>query len=65
MKRLFLLFALVCMALFGTSAHAAVDTALSGTVTDMGTFWASIYALLVTVVVAGIGLAYVRKLRGR
>lgn len=49
--------------LAAANAHAAVDTALSGGVTDIGTFWDSIYDLKLVVAIAIIGIAWFKKLR--
>jgi hypothetical protein len=41
----------------------AIDTALSGCVSDIAAFWITVAAVVTTVVVFGIGIAYVKKLR--
>jgi len=47
------------------NAHAAVDTALSGLVTDMTTYWGTIQTLVLAVVIFGIGIAFAKRLRSR
>jgi len=64
MKRLLTLGLVALLALTGT-AHAAVDTALSGLVTDMTTYWGTIQALVLTVVIFGIGIAFAKRLKSR
>lgn len=47
------------------NAHAAVDTALSGLVTDMTTYWGTIQTLVLAVVIFGIGIAFAKRLKSR
>jgi len=53
------------LALVTAKAHAAVDTALSGLVTDMTTYWGTIQTLVLAVVIFGIGIAFAKRLRSR
>jgi len=53
----------VLFALFGGSAQAAIDTAISGAVTDVSGLWDTIKALLIAVTIAIIAIAYLRKLK--
>jgi len=46
-------------------AHAAADNALSGAVTDMTTYWGTVSALVITVVLFGIGIAFAERLNSR
>jgi hypothetical protein len=45
------------------SAFAAIDTSLSTPVTDISAYWTTIQAVLLTVAVFMIGLAFLNKLR--
>lgn len=47
------------------TGHAAVDTELSGAVTDTTTFWGTVYDLKLAILIAGVGLAFLAKLKGR
>jgi len=60
-------FALIAglVALVTAQAHAAVDTALSGLVTDMTTYWGTIQTLVLAVVIFGIGIAFAKRLKSR
>lgn len=54
------------LALAGASlGHAAVDTELSGAVTDTTTFWGTVYDLKLAIMIAGIGLAFLAKVKSR
>lgn len=44
---------------------ATIDTALSGAVTDMTAYWGTVSALVVTVVLFGIGIAFAKRLKNR
>jgi len=44
---------------------ATIDTALSGAVTDMTSYWGTVSALVVTVVLFGIGIAFAKRLKSR
>jgi len=59
----FILGYFLSMFVFAVSSMAAVDTALSTGVTDLGTFWDSIYDLKLLVAIALIGLAWFKKVR--
>lgn len=59
------LIALLAVVAMTANAHAAVDTALSGLVTDMSTYWTSIQTLVLTVVIFGIGIAFAKRLKSR
>jgi len=70
MKALKMVFKIVAAALLATfmlaiPASAAVDTALSGAVTDVTTFWGTILDLLIAVAIAGVAITFFLKLRRR
>jgi len=48
-----------------STSHAAIDTALSGLVTDMTTYWGTVSALVLTVVIFGIGISFAKRLKSR
>lgn len=64
MKSKFILASAAVLGLVSTS-HAAVDTALSGAVTDMTNYWGTVSALVITVVLFGIGIAFAKRLKSR
>lgn len=47
----------------GINAHAAVDTALSGAVTDYSGFWTTIYNLKITIALGVIGVVWLKRIR--
>lgn len=55
----------IAAVLFGTqpSAHAALDTNITGIVTDLTTFFGSIQTLVIAVVVFGLAIGYAKMLR--
>lgn len=46
-----------------TSNHAALDTNITGIVTDLTTFFGSIQTLVISVVVFGLAIGYAKMLR--
>jgi len=53
------------LALISTNAFAALSTELSTPVTDISGYWDTIKAVVVGVVVFGIGIAFLKRLRSR
>jgi len=57
-----LMFAALFLGLGGT-AHAAIDTALSGLVTDVKAYWDTVQAVVLTVVIFGIAITFAKRLK--